>query len=162
MSWGACVHFEHIVQINDPDELLAPPLTREQVFNGLRLRVSQPRRFLDAIDEAQVVEDSTGELMRDLRFGTFVIKDRVELQAPDVITTEVIWPPTLAGSSLRMSIEEPAPYTLIVRFVYDSPAASNDPQIGNEHRSALQAAWLHADIDSIRLVRQLAEQGELG
>jgi hypothetical protein len=67
----------------------------------------------------------------------------------------------IPASSLCMSIEEPQAELFIVRFEYDDgmlEAASSVDAFYNEFR---HSAYQESDIDTIRIIRQLAEDGEL-
>ena len=60
-----------------------------------------------------------------------------------------------------MTIEEPSPGALFVRFEYDDHAGdieSTEEAFYNEFR---RSAYLEADIDTIRMIRQLADEGQL-
>ncbi len=153
--------FEHIITVNDAREPIVTPMTRWQLWQGLMRRVTDPCRFSDTLDSAQVHEVTTTHWTRELRYGPVVVRDRVTADPMDTISYEVEWPPRLAGSRLTMRIEEPAFGTMIVRFLYDSPYASEDPQVTRGQRLALESAYLHADIDAIALVRRMVSSGEI-
>ena len=46
MKYNSAMNFEHLIQINDPENPLAPPLTREQLWQGLSHRIENPVPFL--------------------------------------------------------------------------------------------------------------------
>jgi hypothetical protein len=54
------LYFEHLVEINDPADPLADPLSLEQVWTGLMYRVHEPTVFLPGLDRC-VVRSRTGE-----------------------------------------------------------------------------------------------------
>jgi hypothetical protein len=153
--------FEHIITVNDVSEPIVTPMSRWQLWQGLMRRVTDPVRFSDTLDEARVTEVTTTHWTRELHYGPLVVRDRVTADPMDSIRYEVEWPPRLAGSRMTMRIEEPAFGTMIVRFVYDSPYASADPQVTRAQRTALESAYLHADIDAIALVRRMVSSGEI-
>jgi hypothetical protein len=67
----------------------------------------------------------------------------------------------IPASDLHMTIEEPQPGALFVRFDYDDHAGdsvSTEEAFYNEFR---RSAYLEADIDTIRVIRQLAQEGQL-
>jgi hypothetical protein len=58
-----------------------------------------------------------------------------------------------------MTIEEPQPGSLFVRFAYDSGLPDDDMDaFYNEFR---RSAYQESDIETIRIIRQLAEEGRL-
>jgi hypothetical protein len=66
----------------------------------------------------------------------------------------------MAGASLVIRIEEPQPGQLFLRFEYQLQAASADDAVGelDEYR---KSAYREADIDTVRMIRQLAASGVL-
>ena len=65
----------------------------------------------------------------------------------------------IPASSLLITIEEPSPGALFVRFAYDTGTSEDDMDaFYNEFR---RSAYQEADIDTIRIIRQLAEEGRL-
>ena len=54
------MYFEHIVEINDPNEPLAVVLSPEQVWAGLMYRVHEPVVFLPGLDRCVVRQESAG------------------------------------------------------------------------------------------------------
>jgi hypothetical protein len=65
----------------------------------------------------------------------------------------------IPASSLSMTIEEPGPGQLFVRFEYESAGEeSEEDAFYNEFR---RSAYQESDIDTVRIIRQLAAQGFL-
>ncbi|MBR7801418.1 SRPBCC family protein [Undibacterium fentianense] len=153
--------FEHLVEINDLTNPMVSVMTREQLWRGLVLRAESPKLFVDYIDECLLSERTAVSMTRQLRYGELVIADRVDFEHLAHVHYEVPAQQNIHPSSLRMLIEEPAPDALFVRFIYNSgedanPDAEND--MLNEYR---RAAYQEADIDTIRVIRELAEAGRL-
>jgi len=71
------MHYEHLVQINDPNDLEIEPLTREQLWLGLVARAERPQYFLIGMDECRIVERTADTLRREMRFGSTQVRDRV-------------------------------------------------------------------------------------
>jgi hypothetical protein len=150
------MHFHHLVQINDPLDPRTEPLTREQLWQGLVARAERPEVFLLGMDECRILGRTHHSLDRQLRFGQLVIHDRVIFDPPEQVHYQVEPYAQVAGASLVMRIEEPQPGQLFLRFEYRLHAAG-DAEV-DEYR---KSAWQEADIDTVRMIRQLAASGLL-
>jgi hypothetical protein len=153
------MRFEHLIEINDPLNPLIEDLTREQLWRGLVLRAEAPRLFMPHLDECTLSDRSETLLSRALRYGELVIHDRVTFDAPHAVRYDVPAQGDIPQSTLLMTIEEPQPDALFVRFEYDDGKADSDEEaFYNEFR---RSAYEEADIDTIRTIRQLAQEGRL-
>lgn len=153
--------FEHLVEINDFGNPLALVLSREQLWRGLVLRAELPKLFVPYLDEAQVSARSESGMQRTLTYGELIVHDRVSLTPLQHVHYDVAAQNDIPQSSLRMSIEEPEPGVLFVRFAYDdghSAAEDEENKMYNEYR---RSAYHEADVETIRLIRELAESGRL-
>lgn len=159
-SAASDMEFEHIITVNDADEPIVTPMSRWQLWQGLMRRITDPRRFAPALDDARIEAADTTHWSRVLHFGPLEVHDRVVADPMDSIVSEVEWPPMLAGSRLEMRIEEPAFGTMIVRFLYRNTHADG-ARLDRAQRKALEAAYLHNDIDTIALVRRMVASGEI-
>lgn len=151
--------FSHLIEINDPANPLIAPLTREQLWRGLVLRAESPMLFVPHLDQCEIAIQADATLARVLRYGSVVIHDRVMFKAQEMIRYEVPAQTDIAASSLSMTIEEPQPGVFFVRFEYDDAtpdAAGSENAYYNEFR---RSAYCEADIDTIRIIRQLAGEG---
>ena len=136
--------FEHLVEINDLLNPLIDTLTRSQLWRGLVLRAEQP-----------------GEVAREMHFGSLVIHDRVRLEADTRVRYLTMAPADLAGSSLIMSIEEPHPGQLYVRFEYENIRIDRAEAAAAFFDEFRCAAYTQADIDTIKTIRRYASEGRL-
>lgn len=151
--------FCHLVQINDPLNPLLDALSHSQLWRGLVLRAQAPMLFVPHLDSCDLLERGTDTLTRQLRYGTLTIRDFVTFSAPLSVRYQVPAQPDIPVSSLTMSIEEPQDGVLFVRFAYedDTPdAAGSMEAYYNEFR---RSAYQESDIDTIRIIRQLASEG---
>jgi hypothetical protein len=155
--------FEHLIEINDLLNPLTATLTRAQLWRGLVRRAEQPEDFVLGLDGCRILERRDNELLRELTFGKVIIRDRVRFAAGASVQYRTEAPPELAGALLTMSIEEPQPQQLFVRFQYDHPGAELDPD--PEHAevvaNARRSAYTRADIDTIKTIRRYAHEGLL-
>jgi hypothetical protein len=153
--------FEHLVEINDLANPSIPVITREQLWRGLVLRAESPKLFVDYIDECSITERTELSMQRSLRYGDLRIIDQVRFVHQQHVHYDVPSQQDIPQSSLRMSIEEPVSNTLFVRFVYDNGYTA-EQDIENEMYNAYRrSAYEEADVDTIRLIRELAEAGRL-
>jgi hypothetical protein len=153
------MHYEHLLQINDLNNPLVTPLTREQVWLGLIARMERPQYFLIGMDECRISARTGNTLRRELRFGTRWINDRVTYSPPLEVQCDVDPTDDMGPARLVITIEEPQPGELFLRFAYTLESSSDD-SVGevDEYR---KAAYREADVDTVRRIRQLAEAGLL-
>lgn len=153
--------FEHLIEINELNNPLTEVITRAQLWRGLVLRAEAPQLFVSYIDEATISERTEVSMARSLRYGELIIVDNVSLVHLEHVHYAVAEQKDIPQSSLRMSIEEPEPNALFVRFAYDdghSAAEDLANEVYNEYR---RSAYQEADIDTVRLIREMAEYGRL-
>ena len=154
--------FVHLVEINDPLNPLIEPLTREQLWRGLVLRAEAPKRFIDWLDGSEIRSQGADMLGRTLHYGEVAIHDTVTFTAQQQVQYDVPAQGDIPASRLLVTIEEPASGLLNVRFSYDDfmeEAPGSMEAFYNEFR---RSAYQEADIDTIRVIRELAGEGALG
>jgi len=149
--------FEHLVEINDPADPDITPLSRAQLWRGLRLRAEDPRRFVYGLDACLVAERGPDYLVRRLRFGKKIVSDRVDFTGAESVRYAVAASEDYAASSLTMQIEEPAPGRLFLRFVYASDGLGSEASFDD----VVKQAYYEADLDTVARIRQLAAEGRL-
>lgn len=156
------MRFEHLIEINDPGLPHVQPFSREQLWAGLMLRVSEPQQFPlgpDRID-CEPSGDEAGQVKRTLHFGGIQVTDTVHARAGEA----VVFVPDPHGDStpvkLTITIEEPAASALILRFVYESMEPPSEEE--SFYDGFRQSAWLENDRDMVRTLRQWLAEGRLG
>ncbi|MDB5823761.1 MAG: hypothetical protein JWR21_2465 [Herminiimonas sp.] len=154
------MNFAHLVEINDPLNPLIDTLSREQLWRGLVLRVERPKMFVPWLDHCEIVLRSDASIERELRYGDLVIRDQVSFLPQLQVHVHVPKQNDIPASDLNMTIEEPQPGLLFIRFEYEdnSPARSTDDAFYNEFR---RSAYQESDIDTVRVIRELAANGVL-
>lgn len=153
--------FEHLVEINDLADPLAYVISREQLWRGLVMRAETPKLFVPYLDAANITERNETGMKRSLLYGELEISDTVSLLHLQHVHYDVAAQNDIPQSSLRMSIEEPQPDALFVRFAYDdghNAAQDAENEMYNEYR---RSAYHEADVETVRLIRELAECGRL-
>ena len=151
--------FEHLIQINDPNNPLVAPLSRHHVWQGLLQRVEDPLPFLPGLEACNILERQGNELRRALDFGSAVIEDRVTVAEMDWVRFDIVPSPTYPGGSLTISIEEPEPAALFLRFAYQTTLASNPDSEDQAYIEYVKAAYHQSDLDCVRIIRTLAAGG---
>jgi hypothetical protein len=151
--------FEHLVEINSPDNPLIAPLSRHQLWRGLVLRAETPTLFVPHLDSCDILERSEAVIFRQLKYGELVIHDRVTYLAQHQICYHVSKQKDFSDSTLTMTIEEPVTNALFVRFIYED--ASIDQGAEAMYNDFRRSAYRESDIDTIHIIRQLAAQGKL-
>jgi len=150
------LRYEHLIRINDRAEESIPLLSRAELWRGVLLRAARPELFDTGIDETRTLSESPAQLLREVRRGSAVVTERVDFAAEESATLTVVSGTSLAGSSLELRIEEPAPEVLFLRFIYDMRGA-DVPELDAE-RQALKQAYYFADIETVRHIRSIAER----
>lgn len=153
------MNFEHLIQINDPHNPLIESLSREQVWTGLLHRVEDPVPFLPGLEACTILERTAAGLLRELDFGPSVIHDRVTLAPLHWVRFEIQPNEQHAGGSLTITIEEPEPGALFLRFAYTTSFASNPNSEDRAYVEYVKSAYQASDIDCVRLIRTLAAGG---
>ena len=151
--------FEHLVEINSPGNPAIAPLTRRQLWRGLVMRAEQPTLFVPYLDACDIVERTEVAVSRRLTYGQVVISDRVTYLEQHQIRYHVASQQDFSDSTLTVTIEEPQPERLFVRFEYED--ATLDEGADAMYNDFRRSAYLESDIDTIHIIRQLALQGRL-
>ena len=153
--------FEHLIEINDPLNPLIDTISVEQLWRGLVLRAEDPKRFMPHLDECTISEREAGSFKRSLRYGELVIADRVVLTPLLQVRYEVPAQGEIAESRMTMTIEAPSEGVLWVRFFYDDGNPDAGDEMGKMYEDFKKSAYQEADIDTVKIVRQLAAEGKL-
>jgi hypothetical protein len=157
------MQFSHLIQINDPFNPLIDPLSREQLWRGLVLRAENPLLFVLALDRFEIVERGEDALGRVLHFGNLRLRDRVRFSPMKRVCYEIEAAGDSPAATLAMTIEEPEPGQLFVRFDYETLPGSATAPLDAFYSSFAKQAYVEADIDTISAIRRLAaEPGALG
>lgn len=152
------MRFEHLVQVNDPLHPLIEPLTRVQVWKGLLLRAEQPCVFMAHLEGARIVLRSEFSLARELDFGSFKVRDRVRLEPMQRMVIETEAAEDRGVGTLTISIEEPGNGLLQLRFAYQlERKLYDDPAQEAMYDKFIKGAYLEADIDCVRIIRQRSQ-----
>jgi hypothetical protein len=153
--------FAHLVEINDPLNPLIDTLTKKQLWKGLVMRAENPKVFVPWLDRCHIIDRSESSISRELHYGELIIHDRVGFVPQEQVRYHVPQQKDIPESWLTMTIEEPEPDIFFVRFEYEdgtSDAVDSTEAFYNEFR---RSAYQESDIDTIRVIRQLAESGQL-
>lgn len=152
--------FEHIVVINQPGNPVIPMLTREEVWFGLLCRAEDPRAFLPGLERCEIIDRQECTLVRDLHFGALVVRDRVILEPMTSIRFEAERTDQHDGGLLTITIEEPRPRELTLRFFYETTHCEKDEDEAAYHEF-IKSAYHESDIDTVRVIRMIAESGRI-
>lgn len=147
------MHYEHIIQINDPRDPRVAPVAAELLWQMLLRSATQPQMLRPDLDAAEVLQLEALRWQRRLRFGPLtIIEDlRADTDSQALLQT-ILAPAELAGGSRMVRIEIPAPGHLVLRFRYDSPHASAGTS--QDQQNAFRSAYLQADRAQVEMLRQ--------
>jgi hypothetical protein len=119
-----------------------------------------PLPFLPGLESCTIIERHGNDvLLRQLDFGPAVIQDRVTLAELHSVSFEIVPSETHAGGSLTITIEEPEPAFLFLRFAYETTLASNPNSEERAYIEYVKSAYHQSDVDCVRLIRTLAAGG---
>ena len=153
------MNFEHLLQINDPENPLIEPLSREQLWQGLLHRVENPVPFLPGLESCTILEREANTILRELDFGPASIQDHVTFVASHWVRFDIVPSETHAGGRLTITIEEPEPSFLFLRFAYETTLASNPNSEDRAYIEYVKSAYHQSDVDCVRIIRTLAAGG---
>lgn len=150
--------FEHIVQINDVTKPEIPMLTRFQVWEGLVLRARRPDKFLVGVDDYEILEQEPAYMKRCLQLPGLQVIDEVTFWHEARIAYRTQPTQNVPAATLVMDIEEPEPESLFVRFRYYTASIENRGDL-MPYDQYLHEAYVATDVETIQIIRQLAETG---
>ena len=153
--------FTHLIEINEPGNPLIAPLSREQLWRGLLMRVERPTLFQLGLERCEITARSESGLSRTLDFGNLVVRDQVSFLPLQQVHYHVQQQDLIPTSDLRMTIEEPQPGVLFVRFEYDDHQSAQESPEEAFYNDFRRDAYKESDIDTIKMIRQLAQEGQL-
>lgn len=153
------MNFEHLIAINDPGNPLIPPLSREQLWQGLLHRIENPLPFLPGLESCAIVERHADHLLRELDFGAARIRDRVTQAELRWVRFDILPGEQHAGGSLTISIEEPETGSLFLRFAYATSLAAQPGSEEAAYIDYIKSAYHQSDLDCVRIIRTLAADG---
>lgn len=153
--------FEHLVEINDILNPMIDTLSREQLWRGLILRAESPQLFIPYLDTANITHRTESSITRTLKYGDLTVTDTVRFVHLEHVHYDIAAQGDIPSSSLRMIIEEPQPEHLFVRFIYENNNSTEQDEQDKMYNEYRKGAYEEADIDTIRVIRELAESGRL-
>lgn len=153
------MNFEHLIQINDLQNPLIAPLSRDQLWQGLLHRVDDAVPFLPGLESCTIVERHADHLLRKLDFGAAVIHDRVTLLERQWVRFDILPGEQHAGGSLTISIEEPEPDALFLRFAYATSFGNTPNSEDRAYIDYVKSAYHQSDVDCVTIIRTLAAHG---
>ncbi len=153
--------FEHLIEINDLNNSLVPRMTREQLWNGLVLRAEFPKLFVPYLDACSITSRDLDSLTRTLQFGELKVHDHVQFNFLSFVHYHVPPQGEIPESCMRMTIEEPAPSALFVRFSYDDGHTAAEDLENATYNDFRRSAYVEADIDTVKILREMHEIGRL-
>ncbi|HEY9103957.1 SRPBCC family protein [Chitinimonas sp.] len=159
------MHYEHLIQINDLNDPLLTSMTRGQLWRGLLRRVEQPQEFLVNVEHVAILERGEGWLKREMLLGNLRVEDHITLEHERRIHFVTAPSEQHQGGTFTMTIEEPNPGDLFVRFGYVTALPEGggmDTEAGDAYfADFIKSAYRDTDVDTIRWIRELLETGEL-
>jgi len=153
--------FEHLIEINDLANPLVPRMSREQLWNGLVLRAEFPRLFVSYLDSCTITSRDLDTLTRTLQFGDLKVHDHVLFSFLNYVHYQVHHQGEIPESSMRMTIEEPFPAALFIRFSYDDGHTEVEDEENAVYNDFRRSAYIEADIDTVRILREMHNTGRL-
>lgn len=151
--------FTHLIAVNDQLNPLLCCLTRQQLWRGLVLRATAPEAFVPHLDRCALLDQSDLLVSRELQYGDVIVRDVVRFTPQEQIIYDVPAQEGVPQSRLTVTIEEPDP--LRVRFEYEDNASAEQDAANAFYDDFRRSAYKESDIDTIRTIREMAEDGRL-
>lgn len=146
--------FEHLIEVNDLNNMLIAPLSREQLWQGLVLRAEQPELFMPHLDRCIITQKHEAGCSRELHFGELKIIDHVMYNPMQTVQYHVPTQNDIPQSTLKMRIEEPQPNALFVRFLYDDGYDNTSDAQQAMYNEYKKSAYYEADLETVRIIRE--------
>jgi len=148
------LEFEHLVQVNDLNNVSLTPISREHLWQGLVLRARDPQKFNRSL-ECTAKPLGENEFLRTIKVGNSQFCEHVVLYPEQKIHTSTTASIDQITAESTTCIEEPESGFLFVRFSYkrELEDSSHEVDVG-EH---LKSAYVQLDRDAIAMIRMLAE-----
>jgi len=154
------LHFEHLIEINDPLNPLIESLTREQVWAGLMYRVEEPGVFLPGLDRCVILSRSADRVERELHFGSARIRDVATFLQHEWVCFESAANAEHAGGRLTIRFEQPDALRLYLRFTYETTLSeAGAPGEVVQVSEFIKSAYRQSDLDTVRIIRMIAATG---
>jgi hypothetical protein len=153
------MNFEHLLQINDPENPLLEPLSRQQLWNGLLQRVEHPLPFLPGLEACTILGRQNDSLQRELNFGSAVIRDHVTFSELNWVRFAIVPNEQHAGGCLTITIEEPGEGFLYLCFAYETTLAKNPNSEERAYIEYVKSAYHQSDVDCVRIIRRWVAEG---
>lgn len=153
------MRFEHLIEINNFDDPRTDILVRDDLWAGLLLRIKEPTLFIEHMDSASVNAIDSVSFSRTLNYGKFTVSDTVKIFPQEKIIFTIPSQGEIIASTLTITIEEPFHNRFFLRFLYEDDALDTGPEA--MYNDFKRSAYKAADIDFVRIIRQLSAQGLL-
>ena len=147
--------FEHLIEVNDLANPLQMQLTREELWFGLLCRAEDACIFLPGLEACHIIERSEDRLVRDLHFGSAIIRDCVTFDPLHWMRFESEANEEHPGGSLVITIEEPEPGALFLRFAYQTSLPEGGEEVN--YAQFVRSAYHQSDLDTVRVIRMIAQ-----
>lgn len=136
------------------------PLSIEQIWNGLILRITEQTRFTPGLDAVEIIEQNADETdtqmptryRRILSFGSHQVRDLVHVIHHESI--EFITEAREDAPSGRLLIQVNPDLSLTFSYTTQFPEARTDEE--KQLLDMVKAAYHAADSDMIRIIREQA------
>jgi hypothetical protein len=153
--------FEHRIEINHLDNPLIPLMTREQLWNGLVLRAEFPGLFISYLDACTITARDLDGLARVLQFGDVKIVDLVQFEFLNCVHYRVPLQGEIPESNMKMTIEEPVPGALSIRFSYEDGYLEAEYEKNAPYHDFRRSMYVEADTNMVSVLRELHKAGRL-
>ncbi|MFK7864657.1 MAG: AtaL-like protein [Pseudohongiellaceae bacterium] len=146
--------FQHIIQVNNPQDPQLLVLDRSQLWQGLILRARHPERFNDSL-QCRCSDLLDHQFIRHVSAGGTHFKEQVTLTPESKIHTRTLPDVEQLFAESTALIEEPELNALFVRFSYRRELASDEQQL--QITEYLKSAYVQLDRDAVAMIRMLAK-----
>ena len=152
----AKIKVEKTLPINPDKSGSVPSLTRDQVWEGLLLKVYDARPFVPLMTRCEVTEELENGIVREIIFDNMPLKERIILYPKEKIEFIRVGFGEEMGSIWNVILEEGG--ELFMQFAFELEVANLTDQELNEYEEKRAIGYLHAVQASIDHIRKLTDE----
>ena len=136
-----------------------PLLTRDQVWDGLLLKVYDARPFVPLMTRCEVTKELENGIIRDIVFDNMPLKERIILYPKEKVEFIRVGFGEEMGTIWNVILEEHG--ELFLQFEFELEVSNLTDQELNEYKERRASGYLHAVQATINHLRELSEEDKL-
>ena len=152
----AQIKVQKTLPINPDKNGTVPSLTRDQVWEGLLLKVYDAQPFVPLMTRCEVTEELENGIVREIVFDSMPLKERIILYPKEKIEFIRVGFGEEMGTIWNVILEERG--ELFMQFAFELEIANLTHQELNEYKEKRATGYLHAVQATIDHLRELTDE----